>query len=461
MKKWRYHILTGMVMLSSLFPLTAAGEVKDSASITTSGAQANVALRLPEGKYEKITSLRLKLVVAEEYGNVVVDREKVVLNGDNIKSKVQEVFVDKVPAQSLADENNQLGSTDGEVYLVDILLSGETDIFQAQTEEDTYVDICSLTVAPKDEKRDAKAVVTVYDNEYEIVNSAGSLAVIQVPQVSGALTIPAADSGEELVTPTPVPTETPVPMETPVPTVTPTPTVTPAPTATPTPEATSAPAQTPAPTAAVTQAPEPEITQAPNAASFDKEQAAVLSGKGKNGTKRVTLTWEPVQGAEGYQISIYDTSLKKYKTLKTVKNPKTTKLTTKNLSYGTRYRFRMRAFAYGENGERIYGRYSKAIKVRTAPKAAAIRKLVSSETGSVSLTWKKAKGASGYQIYVSDSKKGKYKRVKTITNGKTTSYTLKGRTSQKTSFFKIRPYAKCKSGKVYGKFSSVKSVLVK
>lgn len=446
MKKWRYHILPAMMLLWLLFPLNAAGEIKDSVRITASGGKADIALRLPEGKYEKITSLRLKLVVAEESGSIAMDKDKVVLNGGNIHSKIQEVFVDRVSAQDLGNESGQLEDKNGEVYLVDILLSGETDIFQAQTEEETYVDICSLTVSPQDERKDTRAAVTVYDNTYEIVNSVGRQSVIQVPQVSGIVEIPGKSTDEGMVIPPPD-TETPEPTQAPTPT--------PAPVSG-TEEA------TPTPVAVTTEIPLPAVSPTPAADPFNRKKAGVLKGKGKNGTKKVTLTWEPVKGAKGYQLQVYNRTAKRYKVLKTIKDPKASSFTTKNLQYGLKYRFRMRAFTYGENGKRIYGKYSKVIAVKTAPGAAAIKDLSSPQKGMVSLTWKKPRGAVGYQIYQSDQKNGKYRRVKTITKGNTTSCTLTGRDSKKTYFFKIRAFVKESNGKkTYGKFGSVKSLTVR
>lgn len=435
MKKWRYCILLAAMALCLLFPLQAAGETRDSVRITSSGGQADIALRLPEGKYEKITSLRLKLVVAEERGAIVMDEGQVTLNESNVRSRIQEVFVDKIPVQDLGEENLPAEGGGKEAYLVDILLSGEEDLFEAQREEDTYVDICSLTVASKDEKTASSAVVTVYDNAYEIVNRVGSLSVIQVPQVSGVLEIPGKGEDEGQIAPPPA-------------------TVTPAPI--------FGSGEAAPPLASTTESSLPEASPTPAAASFNRKKAGVLSGKGKNRTKRVSLSWEPIEGAKGYQIQVYNRSAQRYMTIKTIKNPKTTRFTTKDLRYGIRYRFRMRAFAYGEKGQRVYGKYSKSIFVMVGPGPGAIRSLTSPEEGTVSLSWKKPRGAAGYQISMADSKDGDFHRVKTIVGGNTTSCLLTGLSSQEERFFRIRAFVKDKNGKrTYGSFSPVRAVTVR
>lgn len=78
----------------------------------------------------------------------------------------------------------------------------------------------------------------------------------------------------------------------------------------------------------------------------------------------------------------------------------------------------------------------------------------------VKLSWKKAKNADGYVIYMK-SGTGKYKAVKTITNGKTVGYTKKNLKKGKTYYFKIRAYRKVKGQKLYGSYSDVKKVKVK
>lgn len=87
--------------------------------------------------------------------------------------------------------------------------------------------------------------------------------------------------------------------------------------------------------------------------------------------------------------------------------------------------------------------------------------LVSAKAGNnmAVLSWKKVSGASGYEVYMSRSKSGGYKRIRTLS---ATSYKKKGLTRGQRYYFKVRAYRYGADGrKVNGSFSNVKSVLVK
>lgn len=66
--------------------------------------------------------------------------------------------------------------------------------------------------------------------------------------------------------------------------------------------------------------------------------------------------------------------------------------------------------------------------------------------------WKKVSKASGYYVYRSTSKNGKYKKVATIKKGSTVKYVDKKLKSNKKYYYKV---------KAEGSFSKVKSVKVK
>ena len=75
---------------------------------------------------------------------------------------------------------------------------------------------------------------------------------------------------------------------------------------------------------------------------------------------------------------------------------------------------------------------------------------------SVKFTWKKAKNATAYQIYISKKKKSGYKKQATTTSLKKTLKLKKG-----TYYVKVRAYNKSGSFYKYGKFSTVLKVKVK
>ena len=73
---------------------------------------------------------------------------------------------------------------------------------------------------------------------------------------------------------------------------------------------------------------------------------------------------------------------------------------------------------------------------------------------SITLSWEKVKGADGYEIYRKTGKDGEYKKIKTITSGKTLTYKNTGLTVGNKYYYKVRAY----DGGTKGKYSAAKSV---
>ncbi len=93
-------------------------------------------------------------------------------------------------------------------------------------------------------------------------------------------------------------------------------------------------------------------------------------------------------------------------------------------------------------------------------KPAKIKKLraVKKTKTTISLKWKKRK-ATGYEVWMAKSKKGTYKKVKTITSPDRITIKVKKLKSGKKYYFKVRAYKKVDNKKIYGSFS--KAVVVK
>ena len=82
-------------------------------------------------------------------------------------------------------------------------------------------------------------------------------------------------------------------------------------------------------------------------------------------------------------------------------------------------------------------------------------KLVSKKKKTLQITWKKDKKATGYQIIIAKDAKFK-KQIKKVTSVKT-SKTIKGLTSKKKYYVRVRAYNKSGGKKQYGAYSAVKS----
>ena len=74
------------------------------------------------------------------------------------------------------------------------------------------------------------------------------------------------------------------------------------------------------------------------------------------------------------------------------------------------------------------------------------------------LLWKKVKNASGYEVYRSESKKGKYVKVRTVLKSKAINYYRdKNLKKNKSYYYKIRAYKTIDGKKIYSDYSAVKT----
>ena len=100
----------------------------------------------------------------------------------------------------------------------------------------------------------------------------------------------------------------------------------------------------------------------------------------------------------------------------------------------------------------------KSIKI--VPEASKIKKITTKKK-KANITWKEIKEASGYEIYISNKKNGKYSKIKKISKRETTKYTKAKLKKGKTYYFKIRTYKKIGNKKYYSKYSKVYKIKIK
>ncbi len=78
----------------------------------------------------------------------------------------------------------------------------------------------------------------------------------------------------------------------------------------------------------------------------------------------VRINWKKVTGASGYQVQRYNSSTKKWVTVKTIKSGSTVSYKNTGLKKGTAYKYRVRAYRT-VNGTKLYGKWSSTKKVTT------------------------------------------------------------------------------------------------
>lgn len=163
--------------------------------------------------------------------------------------------------------------------------------------------------------------------------------------------------------------------------------------------------------------------------------------------KKVKVTWNKVSGAAGYNVY---RSTKKLGTYTKVGTATKTSYTDKKVRAGKTYYYKVAV----SNG----GNQSDAAKV-TVMKQPKIK--VKAAKRSAKISWKKDSSASGYRVYMSTKKKGKYKMAAIVSGKKKVKATIKKLKSGKTYYFKVSAYKEVGKKKVAGKVSAVKKVRIK
>ncbi len=110
----------------------------------------------------------------------------------------------------------------------------------------------------------------------------------------------------------------------------------------------------------------------------------------------VKISWEVIEGAEGYEIARYDNVTKKWRIVKTVPAA-TMEYVNSNLVSGRQYQYKVRAFRV-VNKKRVYSVYSLAQKTKPMLLEPTLNLQYSSISNAIA-SWREIPGAEGYLIY--------------------------------------------------------------
>ena len=149
--------------------------------------------------------------------------------------------------------------------------------------------------------------------------------------------------------------------------------------------------------------------------------ANVKTSSTRSSTK---ITWDEVQGADGYRVYRYNSKLKKYERIAEVK---TNSFTDTNRAAGTGYAYKVRAFV--KESKYYFGAYTSAIKVLTklaAPSDVKAKRISEVSTRSkAELSFKTVKNATTYRIYKYNNTIKKYEITFRVVNNKLYRYNAK------------------------------------
>ncbi len=199
---------------------------------------------------------------------------------------------------------------------------------------------------------------------------------------------------------------------------------------------------------------EDENTQNPGTADTLQKPEKVSGLKvTKAAANSLKFSWKAVKGAN-YRLTLYKGS----KTVFT-KYIKTNSYTCKSLKAATAYTVKVTSYVESK-GTKLYAASETSLKATTAPEKVKLSSVKKKSSSKAKITWKKTAGADGYEVFMRTGK-GSFKKIKTITKGKTTSFTRSGLKKGKSYSFRVRAYKKSAAGKAYGSYSNVKTLKMK
>ena len=185
-----------------------------------------------------------------------------------------------------------------------------------------------------------------------------------------------------------------------------------------------------------------------------KITSAAVSGLRTSTIKNnsIKLAWSAQEYADGYQIC----NTKNRVIATTGKNS----YTVKGLTSCTTYKFKVRSYVENADGTVSYGDFSTAISAKTLLNTPTL-KAKATGGGKVTLTWTKVSKATGYEIYYSTKKNGRYTKLKTVSKSSKRRYVDKGLARGEKYYYTIRAYRTANGVKTYSNYNTIKSVRVR
>lgn len=181
-----------------------------------------------------------------------------------------------------------------------------------------------------------------------------------------------------------------------------------------------------------------------------KPAVPVLQGTARGNT--VTLTWNSVENASGYQIYLYYGNLGRYKGIKTISAKSERKLTLVG-SADRVYKYKIRAYNR-KNGKNTYSSLSKELQIKTAPSVPELVYLKRNPSKTaVALKWKKVSSADGYQVFRASSADGPYTRLAVVRGSGNLTYRDEDQKNGKGYYYKVRAYRKNPGTVVFSPYS--------
>ncbi|WP_143159075.1 InlB B-repeat-containing protein [Alkalibacter saccharofermentans] len=168
-----------------------------------------------------------------------------------------------------------------------------------------------------------------------------------------------------------------------------------------------------------------------------------------HGYDQISLAWNKSGGAESYEIFRSDSSQGDYKK---IGETKTAAYTDKGLSYQKTYYYKVRAKS-SEGDISAQSEHSKSASAKAELMVPGGFAASRHEPARMRVSWNRSVGATGYEIYRSDSPSGNFTLLTKTTS---TSYVDPNGTWNKGNYYRVRSYRTVGGKDVYSGYTSVK-----
>lgn len=154
----------------------------------------------------------------------------------------------------------------------------------------------------------------------------------------------------------------------------------------------------------------------------------------RSSSSSVKVSWDKIHGASKYQVQYKKSTASSYTTASSTVT--STSYDIKNLTLGTTYNFRVRAYISGK-----WFDYSDVESKKVLPPTITQVTFSNTKDG-IKMTWGKRSDITGVNIYRATSADGTYTKIKTVTDNTVSSYTDKSIKYGKEYYYKFERYIK-------------------
>ena len=166
----------------------------------------------------------------------------------------------------------------------------------------------------------------------------------------------------------------------------------------------------------------------------------------------LTIKWNKVARAKGYQVYARQVSSKKFKCYGSTSKDT---FTIKNLRYAEEYVIMVKAYK-NLNGKKLFSKDYKSINTITAPNKLSNVKISNDNKSTIRISWNKLARVTGYRIYKYNSSKKKWDILVTTNS---TSVQIKNLKIGIEYQIRVRGYIEYKKTKYEGAFTNIKNTI--